>query len=116
MIVVNAPSANYSLEEKQVGTWVDGKPLYQKTIVIEGLAEKGTGTFVGNTGLKDCTIRTVLGETIVNDGAVFQGTSANNGAGGLFYMYIVPDGRIFVRGSQTWVVNGLTLIVQYTKK
>lgn len=31
MIVANIPSANYSLEEKVVGTWIDGKPLYQKT-------------------------------------------------------------------------------------
>jgi hypothetical protein len=23
---------NYSLEEQRVGTWIDGKPLYQKTI------------------------------------------------------------------------------------
>ncbi len=27
-------SDNYSTEEKVVGTWIDGKPLYQKTYVI----------------------------------------------------------------------------------
>lgn len=27
------PSLDYSTEEKVVGTWIDGKPLYQKTIV-----------------------------------------------------------------------------------
>ena len=27
-------SDNYSTEEKVIGTWIDGKPLYQKTVVI----------------------------------------------------------------------------------
>ena len=27
-------ATNYSTEEKVVGTWIDGKPLYQKTIVF----------------------------------------------------------------------------------
>jgi hypothetical protein len=28
------PSVNYSTEEQVVGTWIDGKPLYQKTFEI----------------------------------------------------------------------------------
>ena len=27
-------SNNYSFEEQRIGTWVDGKPLYQKTIKV----------------------------------------------------------------------------------
>lgn len=27
----------YSTEEKEVGTWVDGKPLYEKTLVMENV-------------------------------------------------------------------------------
>lgn len=28
------PSSNYSTTEQVIGTWIDGKPLYQKTVVI----------------------------------------------------------------------------------
>lgn len=27
-------TCNYSLEEQVIGTWIDGKPLYQKTFII----------------------------------------------------------------------------------
>ena len=33
-IELSKVSTNYSTEEKVVGTWVDGKPLYQKTVYI----------------------------------------------------------------------------------
>lgn len=29
---------NYSLEEQKVGTWIDGKPLYQKTFKFESVS------------------------------------------------------------------------------
>lgn len=31
----------YSTEETKVGTWIDGKPIYRKTIVIEAIASGG---------------------------------------------------------------------------
>lgn len=27
---------NYSTEEQRIGTWIDGKPLYQKTFIVDG--------------------------------------------------------------------------------
>ncbi len=33
---------NYSTEEKVVGTWIDGKPLYEKTIVYDGIVKTDT--------------------------------------------------------------------------
>ena len=32
----------YSTEEKVVGTWIDGKPLYEKTIVYDGIVKTDT--------------------------------------------------------------------------
>ena len=29
-------SINYSTTEQQIGTWIDGKPLYQKTFIVDG--------------------------------------------------------------------------------
>ena len=33
---------NYSTEEKVVGTWVDGKPLYEKTVLYDGVITQNT--------------------------------------------------------------------------
>ena len=44
---VNSSSSsevNYSTEEQRIGTWIDGKPLYQKTLSI-------TGTYAGNRNI-----------------------------------------------------------------
>lgn len=35
----------YSTEEKVVGTWIDGKPIYEKTVVYEGAITSGTVVF-----------------------------------------------------------------------
>ena len=35
----------YSLEEKQIGSWVDGKPVYQKTIYFQYINLVPTGTY-----------------------------------------------------------------------
>ena len=41
-IELSKVSTNYSLEEKVVGTWVDGKPLYQKTVHFGALPNATT--------------------------------------------------------------------------
>ncbi len=35
----------YSTSEKVVGTWIDGKPLYQKTIQMQTVSAGTTGTY-----------------------------------------------------------------------
>lgn len=37
---------NYSLEEQQIGTWIDGKPLYQKTFMGKIPSDAGNGYLV----------------------------------------------------------------------
>jgi hypothetical protein len=39
---------NYSTTEQQIGTWIDGKPLYQKTFVCTTPTAKGTNQTVAN--------------------------------------------------------------------
>lgn len=47
---------NYSLGEQRIGTWIDGKPLYRKTIKIENTAlANGNNTIAHNiNNLKQC--------------------------------------------------------------
>lgn len=33
--IINPDADSYSLDERVVGTWIDGKPVYQKTFVVE---------------------------------------------------------------------------------
>lgn len=39
----------YSLEEKQIGVWVDGRPLYQKTFITNVTLTSGTWTTTGDS-------------------------------------------------------------------
>ena len=34
---------NFSQEERQVGFWIDGRPIYQRTVVFEGRSMIGDG-------------------------------------------------------------------------
>jgi microcystin-dependent protein len=40
--IFNDVGNNYSLEEQEVGTWIDGKPIYQKTVNIGSLPNNTT--------------------------------------------------------------------------
>lgn len=42
---INNIQGNYSTEEVKIGTWIDGKPLYRKVIIINNIAlNKGENT------------------------------------------------------------------------
>lgn len=43
-LMLSKTSDNYSTEERVVGTWTDGKPLYQKTIIIDVPTAQVEGT------------------------------------------------------------------------
>lgn len=49
---------NYSLEEQKVGTWIDGKPLYQKTIECT-IPSNITGNYLTLTSL-DIEIENII--------------------------------------------------------
>lgn len=44
---VDSPN-EYSTEETKIGTWIDGKPLYRKVIVVTGLQASGAKSVVHN--------------------------------------------------------------------
>lgn len=63
--------ASYSTEEQVVGTWIDGKPLYQKTIAHSG------ALVVDNSFSNDiCTLANV--DQLVKSEGYFRRTSENN--------------------------------------
>ena len=107
-----APSHHYSQSEQVVGTWIDGKPIYEKTYYIESLPN--------NTTLQI--------ETLVNINKVisFQGFCSYTLSDGYFRPIPLPDGNNDIRADVTdnvlqiktttnWSQYEGYLTIQYTK-
>ncbi len=102
----------YSTEEREVGAWVDDKPLYQKTIIANYTSGVGAGEHV---------VEHIANVEVVNGyGSYIEGTGYGytipyaQGTGTSLYYY---DGdMIFSVGSSVSFSSGtLYLTVQYTK-
>ena len=100
----------YSTDEKMIGQWVDGKPIYQKT-------------FVGNAVPSDTTVFVSNVDTVVNAWGI-QVYSSSNSA--FYFPYV--DGNLIVRwqlssnnisfmhrGSDTTALTNYRYTFQYTK-
>lgn len=113
-LALSKTSDNYSTEERVVGTWIDGKPLYQKTIIYEDVNGIGNGTVIG-------TLPITSEKDIVNmSGVSFQknATAIYLPAVGNPYWYsgisLNSKGELYIESN----VNYLTLIkvtIQYIK-
>lgn len=53
---ISKDMVNYSTEEQVIGSWINGKPLYQKTIVTKVPATKTNGTVASNIVYTDTNI------------------------------------------------------------
>lgn len=100
----------YSTEEKVIGKWIDGKPIYRK--VFYSPTNWSNGTIVGNIGNVDVVIN-INSTSCTNNGNWFTGYNVptlENTA------YVQPDGSVVVARAGTFVNNikGL-VIVEYTK-
>ena len=83
--------SNYSLDEQVVGTWVNGKPLYQKTIIISGCSPNTWNTTAHNianvddvveeTAMVRCTNGTIycIGFRTTEVCGMIQATATNVG-------------------------------------
>lgn len=119
------PQHNYSTEEKIVGTWIDGKPIYEKTINAGhiGLAHgqliehniDNIGTVIhGNVIFKDDADSTMPFTAISELNGFLTNSNSNHASLG----FRVNTKYIMVMGGNTWAQNdGRTvyIILQYTK-
>ena len=110
--------AMYSEEEREVGVWTDGKPLYQKTKIL-------TGTFNGSmnnisSGLEDVPIDNIcyinaLGVVstgvYVNIPHVNRQNSNDNGG----FTINPPNYTINLRFTTNWSMNKMIFTYRYTK-
>ena len=56
-------SDNYSTDEQVVGTWIDGKPVYQRVITGFNVVAPGRnwGTLYSNSSLANCELKNIIG-------------------------------------------------------
>ena len=111
-----ASSDCYSTEEKEIGCWTDGKPLYQKTFIHEG-------TYTGTNTNLSISIPNAETAFIVNCWAI----NANNATFNLSYAY--PDNAtnnvtafitsdkeyLGIRVGSNQTIKKLVTTIQYTK-
>jgi hypothetical protein len=103
----------YSTEEREIGVWVDNKPLYQKSYL-----NIGTVTSYTFTDLTDIeSIRIVEGASECNDGIPFQYVHPNtaNIVGGFFDLTGTNPVLEIRRGGEASGTSLEVLTVQYTK-
>ena len=104
---------NYSTDEQIIGTWIDGKPLYQKTFEYDVTNQAATGSFDITSDFPiTCNVRNCVCEYEYD----YQGTHylLTNAPTNYFNRTGDVNAIIFAMGSGTTSGN-LTVTAQYTK-
>lgn len=109
------PPLIYSDEEREIGVWRDGKPLYQKTFVFTGTYSGEQGNIEINMSIAD-TIFPVYSWGINGADAIcpfpYVHTSANNNGG----FFISPNkNSIGLRFAPGLTFKKVVITLQYTK-
>ena len=112
-LALTKTSDNYSSTEKVVGSWVDGKPIYQKTLVVENISS--TYTKIDSSLNKDeMEIINLTGNAIsVSDSVITIWDIAEGNSYWYTKYELKNDGLYYYRESNS--INKLHLTVQYTK-
>lgn len=107
----------YSTDEHIVGTWIDGKPVYEKTYHI--------ASFNANTiGINDCIIDNDFGSNnlIKADGFFVEGSNNYTryfiyADSSFFVQFGIDDShRVFLRFTNSWgIIRNINITIQYTK-
>lgn len=110
---IQEDSNEYSTTEKIIGKWIDGKPLYQKTITgITSLATSTTNeTTIYTDSNPNIRIKKVDGFFDQNGWYMNVDTYANNN----YYSHISAENNILKQTLNGWTNRNMTITIQYTK-
>ena len=102
------PAVHYSTEEQIVGTWIDGSPLYEKTVSIP------TGSVTGGSFHRVCDISNLnlqsITAYIIEDGSLYVIPNA-----GLYIRTRNNELTLYCASGSSWNISGGYTILQYTK-
>lgn len=102
---LGVPTVHYSENEQVIGTWIDGKPLYQKTISVNNI-------IIGNASTT--AITSVTDFSNIKQITDAKGYYTESGDEGTFPLVVFRyNSNIYARSIDAFVCNKLTL--QYTK-
>lgn len=96
--------SNYSTEEQVVGTWIDGKPLYQKTFVFEELNLTGNNKYNDIVSVADLNVDNLCNIVLKGDKNIFYPFTIKVDNNGILKAYVIE---------QNEKINSAT--IQYTK-
>ena len=123
-------STSYSTEEQVVGKWIDGKPLYQKTIFISSInMGSWTRSTIDTTNLLDnehITVYNMFGGYYADFGGPYQqfhlwgdpGFVKENERYGYSAHYRQAQKQIAIDGTwgnMAYTINNLSFTFQYTR-
>lgn len=105
----------YSLEEREVGVWTDGKPLYARTFTSKFIND--SGTYKADIS---CDFSAV--DKVVYSKAQFLNSTASSaipyyavGSDLIYYWYSKADNKIFVRATTDRTAYDVNVTLYYTK-
>lgn len=116
----------YSTTEQRVGTWIDGKPLYRKTFVINQISHKQTkisisdlhieeGFFDLNHSYFSCSVPSRKAPLIISN--VSYGNPGINASAsdqsGVFFESTYSN--IVLEMAYNWSFSGAVVTIEYTK-
>ncbi len=108
---------NFSTDEKVIGTWIDGKPLYQKVITNTTNADSSGTKVIGTISNIDTVFITeaCVETNVINGiGRCWGNIDSNKSIGDL---YVNPDNGqvIFYTINSTYFNKSIVVILRYTK-
>ena len=106
-VIING--TDYSTEEHIIGTWVNGKPLYQK--VLNGLKTIENGSIYSLDS--NINVIDIRGKCYDSNGEIHM---INSFISGQYYLSIdISRDNDIICNCNGWINNDLDLIIQYTK-
>lgn len=108
--------AIYSTDEREVGVWTDGKPLYQKTYRYSNTVYADTNNIIGNIGTNIDTL-IFINRTVRNSSntrySCYENSSVDSSLIG--FVFEKTTGDIAVKSNVTWSSPVIICTIQYTK-
>lgn len=111
------PPLIYSDQEREVGVWRDGKPLYQKSFVID-TSNLNTGWNDISSGLSGIDCKDIRGKFRfpANDNSIYEFPYTENSTYCLYGGYKPTNNTIFIyKGSGFATISDFVVTLRYTK-
>ena len=111
------PAHHYSTDEQIVGTWIDGKPLYEKTIVEKNISYQTTGTNYTLDTISNVDEVVEITGTITNSAKTTKHELPyiNDTLKVTVVRFDMTSGNIQLRSFDTWSSLDVIVTLRYTK-